>query len=111
GLRMLPQARRDELAEQALAFEDFLDLRSASEGFGRRQVGLDNIIVVELHAVEAEVLVLAALGRKGDLLAHRRPKGVGAHADVPGTEREAIGGLHQENSVAGSHKWPACGRK
>src|SRR5207248_8235457 len=92
GLGVLPQPGRDEFAEQALAVEQFLDLGSAALAARRVKVGLDHVVVVELHAVEAELLVLAHLGGEGDLLARRRAERIGAGADVPGAEGEAVGG-------------------
>src|SRR5262249_38428036 len=79
--------------EQAFAVEDLFQLGS---GLGDRlrvgvdQVGRHSVVVVELHAVEAELLVLAELAGEGQLLANRRPERVGAGADVPGTEGESI---------------------
>ena len=96
GLAVFPQARGDELAEEPLAVEDLLDLgRRLHE---RLRVGVDlvgrhDVVVVELDAVEAELLVLADLGGEGDFLADGRAEGVGAGADVPGAEGEAVGGF------------------
>src|SRR5206468_6571174 len=66
-------------------------LSDAFHGFGGAQVGGHDVVIVELHAVEPELLVFLDLGGKGHFLAHRRAERVGAHADVPGAEGETVG--------------------
>ena len=44
----------------------------------QEQVGRHDVVVVELHAVEAELLVFADLVGEGDLVADRRAERVGA---------------------------------
>ena len=90
GAGMLPEARGQELAEQALVVEYLLNLGDAALRFSGREFGGDYVVVVELHAVEAELLVFADLGREGDLGANRRAERVGAGADVPGAEGETV---------------------
>src|SRR5207249_2749044 len=60
---------------------------------GVDQVGRHDVVVVTLNAVEAELLVLADLGGEGHLLADGGAEGVGAGADVPRAEGEAVGGF------------------
>src|SRR5438552_2229302 len=83
--------RRHELAAQPLAVEQLLGLRRRLLDAGRVLVDLRHrIIIVELHAVEAELLVLADFRRKRHLLAHRRAERISPHADVPGAKREPV---------------------
>src|SRR5262249_47995383 len=50
-------------------------------------------VVVELNAVEAELLVFAELAGEGDFLTDFRAERVAAGADVPGAEGEPVLGL------------------
>src|SRR5207244_1364297 len=102
GARVLPEPRGDELAEESLAFEHLLYLLCPLLGASGVEVGPAHVVVVELHAVEAELLVLADLGGELDLAAHRRPERVGPRADVPGAEGEtvtAVGSAHSSSSL------------
>jgi hypothetical protein len=87
---MFPEPGSDELAEKSFVVEDFADLGHAFHGGRSVKSGFDHVVVVALDAVEAELLVLADLGGKGDFLANRRPKGIAASTDVPGAECETI---------------------
>src|SRR5262249_55029999 len=92
GLRVLPQSRRDKLCKQAFAIEDFLQLGGGL--FQRARVVVDvgdGVVIVELDAIEAELLVFTELGGEGQLLANRRTEWVSACTDVPGTEGKTIG--------------------
>src|SRR5207244_4480763 len=91
GVAVFPQAWRDELAEEALIVEHLLDLATGVGSRRGRQVGRADVVVVTLHAIETELLVLADLGRESDLVANGRAERVGAGADIPGTEGEAVG--------------------
>ena len=61
-LGMLPQARGDELAEEPLAVEHLLDLGDPFHRLREIEVGRHDVVIVELHAVEAELLVFLDLG-------------------------------------------------
>src|SRR5438094_160226 len=104
---MLPQARGDELAKQALAVEDLLDRGDDVRRLGGIAICGDDVVVVKLHAVEAELPVLAQLGGEGDLLANGGTEGVGPHADVPRAEGEAIASAvaHGGESPTGEGSW------
>ena len=78
GVGMLPEARGEELAEQALVVEHLLDLGDATLRLGGAKVGGNDVVVVELDAVEAEFLVFADLGGEGDFVADGRAERVGA---------------------------------
>src|SRR5262249_21263132 len=107
GLRVFPEARGHELGEQALAVEDLLQLRGAL--LERRRVLVDvrhGVVVVKLHAVEAEFPVLAQLGGEGDLLADLGAERVAAGADVPGAEGEAVGALAGRGHSSFLHEMP-----
>ncbi len=68
----------------------FLTWAAPRSRLGRRQVGGDDVVIVKLHAVEAELLVSADLLGEGDLCADRGAEGVCAGADVPRAKGEAI---------------------
>ena len=94
GPRVFPEPGGDDLDEQALAVEDLLDLGDPLERARPVEVGRDDVVVVELDAVEAQLLVRLELAGVLHLLADRRPERVGPGADVPGAEGEAVrGGL------------------
>src|SRR5262245_15308163 len=90
GPRIFPEAWRDELAKEPFAIEPLLDLADAAHGFGRPEIGRHDIVVMKLHAVEAEFLVFPDLGGEGNVAAHRRAEWIGSRADVPGTKGEPI---------------------
>ena len=79
------------------------------------EVGGDDVVVVELHAVEAELLVFADLGGEGDFLADRRAERIGAGADVPGAEGEAVaarlGKSHSSFLLVGADESEYCSRR
>ena len=88
--RIFPEPGGDDLDEQALAVEDLLDLGDPLERARPVEVGRDDVVVVELDGVEAELLVRLELAGELHLLADRRAERVGAGADVPGAEGEAV---------------------
>ena len=78
---MFPKPGRDELGHQPFAVEHLLDLRGLLDDLGRRQVFQvrHGVVVVELDAVEAELLVhLQFLGKR-----HRRPHGRARRDPLP----------------------------
>src|ERR1700677_733025 len=87
---MLPEARGDELAEEPLPFQHLADADGLPFRLLGSQVEWNGVVVVKLHAVEAELLVFANLGREGHLFANRRTERIAAGADVPGAKGEAI---------------------
>ena len=96
---IFPEPGGDDLDEEALAVEDLLDLGDALERARPVEVGRDDVVVVELDGVESEFLVGLELAGVLHLLADRRAEGVGAGADVPGSEGEAVlgGGLRRSS--------------
>src|SRR5260370_17025225 len=95
GFWMFPQARSDKFAEETLALQHFSNFGRATFGGLRVEIGFHDIVIMKLYAVEAELLVLSNLGGKSHLFPHRRTKGIRSGGDVPGAEREAIGGFAQ----------------
>ena len=86
---MLPETRRDELGDNSLAIENLLCLL----GFLHDLVVGDihaghRVIVVELHALKAELLDQLELLRSGHGLSHRGSEYVGPFVDVPRAEGE-----------------------
>src|SRR5688572_10655401 len=70
------------------------------------EVGGNNVVIVELHAVKAELFVFLQLGGKGDFLANFGPKRIAARGDVPGAEGEAIFRRHER--VFSSSMFSVC---
>ena len=57
GAGIFPEPGRDDLDEQPFAVEDLLDLGHALERARPVEVGRHDVVVVELHGVEAQLLV------------------------------------------------------
>src|SRR5579871_2046753 len=87
---MFPKPRRDEFGEQALVVENLFQLGAAPSSLLNIPVGWANVVVVKLNPVKAEILILAQLDRKRQIRANGRAEGIGACADVPGSECESI---------------------
>src|SRR5262249_508690 len=79
-----------KLAKEAFIIEQFFCLGSAAFGRLRVEIRLHGIIIVQLHAVKAELSVLANLGRKRHLFARSWPNRIFTCNDVPGPERETV---------------------
>ena len=93
GVGVEPHARRDELGGQPFAVEDLLELLGLLDDLsgGHLEVAhaRHGVVVVELDAVEADLLVAGELLGEGHGLADFGPERIGAFVDVPGTKRES----------------------
>ncbi len=92
-LRVFPEARRDELAEQTFAVEHLFDFRDAFAGLLDVPVGGNHVVIVKLHAVKAEFLVFAQFQGEFDVGPNHGAERVGALADIPRPKSEAVGAL------------------
>ena len=103
GLVGEPQTRGDELRREALVGEHRFYLGGLLLDLIRLQVihARHDVVVMELHALEAEGAIEGEFLLVGEGLADVAAEGVAALADVPGAERESIrdGGAHEERTI------------
>lgn len=87
---VFPQSGGDDFDEQAFAVEDRLDRGDTFLGGVPIEIGGNDIVVVKLHGVEAEFFVGSKFIGEREFGANGRAERIGAGADIPGAEREAI---------------------
>ena len=75
-MRIFPQTRGDEFGEQPFVGQEFFDFRNAVAGLVHRPFGRNYVVIVKLHAIEAELFVFAQLDRKVDIWTNRWTKRV-----------------------------------
>ena len=88
GARVFPESWCDELCGETLAVQLFADLLCfLGDLVGGQVVHVGHgVVVVELHGVEAELLVHAEFLGKGDGVSYGGAEGIGSFVDIPRPE-------------------------
>ena len=95
---MFPKPRGDKLAEEPFVSEHLLDLGDPLHRLRVVEIGRHDVVIVKLHAIKAELLVLANLGGKLHVLADLGAERIAARRDIPGAEGKAVFGRHRRFS-------------
>ena len=96
GAGIFPQSGSNELGGQPFAFKHAVHFFGLVDDLLRAEIVhlRHGVVVVELHAVESELLVHLKLFAELDALPDFGAKRIGAFVNVPGTERKTIGTGH-----------------
>lgn len=87
---VFPQSGSDDLDKEPFAVEDGLDRGDSLLGGAPIKIGGNDIVVVKLNGVETEFFVRSEFIGEGEFGSNGGAEWIGAGADIPGAEREAI---------------------